>query len=162
MTDYIRGIDLIKYTDGTTTAYYFTDDHGSTSSLYGANGTKLSDYTYDAFGNEENQSTDTNPFRYCGEYTDQESGLVYLRARYYDPQTGRFVSEDGHIEAIYDCDGNLVVSDEDMGSYNFVPSGESWIGHGIYDVLPWILYGNTPEDSTEWYERGGSLIGIYP
>ena len=82
VTDYIRGIGLIKYTDGITTAYYFTDDHGSVSSLYNATGTKLADYTYDAFGNEEQvSSTDTNPFRYCGEYYD-------LRNRYYDPSIG--------------------------------------------------------------------------
>ncbi len=35
-----------------------------------------------------------NPFGYRGEYTDSESGLVYLRARMYDPQTGRFINED--------------------------------------------------------------------
>ena len=114
VTDYIRGIGLIKYTDGTTTAYYFTDDHGSTSSLYNATGTKIADYTYDAFGNEAQvSSTDTNPFRYCGEYTDQESGLVYLRARYYDPQTGRFISEDNYwnpSNMIYGADGMLLIS----------------------------------------------------
>lgn len=37
---------------------------------------------------------DTNPFRYCGEYFDEETGFVYLRARYYSPDIGRFVSED--------------------------------------------------------------------
>ena len=35
-----------------------------------------------------------NPYRYCGEYTDLETGYVYLRARYYDPNLGRFISED--------------------------------------------------------------------
>ena len=37
---------------------------------------------------------DSNPFRYCGEYADRETGLLYLRNRYYDPSTGRFISED--------------------------------------------------------------------
>jgi RHS repeat-associated protein len=36
-----------------------------------------------------------NPFRYAGEYLDAETGYYYLRARYYDPQTQRFISEDG-------------------------------------------------------------------
>lgn len=35
-----------------------------------------------------------NPFRYCGEYYDEESGLIYLRNRYYDPSIGRFITED--------------------------------------------------------------------
>lgn len=36
----------------------------------------------------------TNPFLYAGEVYDKESGFYYLRARYYDPKMGRFVSED--------------------------------------------------------------------
>ena len=32
--------------------------------------------------------------QYCGEYTDQESGFIYLRNRYYDSETGRFINED--------------------------------------------------------------------
>jgi len=52
-------------------------------------------YTYDAFGNEQNASpTDANIFRYCGEYWDKETTTYYLRARYYAPRTGRFVTED--------------------------------------------------------------------
>lgn len=35
-----------------------------------------------------------NPFRYCGEYFDKETGSIYLRARYYDPATSRMLSED--------------------------------------------------------------------
>ena len=37
---------------------------------------------------------DANAFRYCGEYFDSESGTIYLRARYYDPTIGRFISRD--------------------------------------------------------------------
>ncbi|MBQ1554791.1 MAG: hypothetical protein IIZ68_04970 [Clostridia bacterium] len=37
---------------------------------------------------------DPNPFRYCGEYFDVESGAYYLRARYYGPSIGRFTQED--------------------------------------------------------------------
>lgn len=52
-------------------------------------------YDYDAFGVEKNPSSeDSNPFRYCGEYYDVETGTYYLRARYYDPRIGRFTSED--------------------------------------------------------------------
>ena len=35
-----------------------------------------------------------SPFGYCGEYFDSETGFVYLRNRYYDPNTGRFISQD--------------------------------------------------------------------
>ena len=52
-----------------------------------------------------------NPFRYTGEYTDSETGLVYLRNRMYDPETGRFISEDPIRDGLnwyaY-CEGNPV------------------------------------------------------
>lgn len=53
-------------------------------------------YEYDAFGNEtlENEKSEYNPFRYNGQYYDEETGFIYLRNRYYDPGTGRFTSED--------------------------------------------------------------------
>ena len=58
------------------------------------------DYTYESAENlflpRYGMKADTNPFRYCGEYFDEETGFVYLRARYYSPDTGRFVSEDTH------------------------------------------------------------------
>ena len=54
-------------------------------------------YVYDAFGVEKDpDSADPNPFRYCGEYFDRETGTYYLRARYYSPETGRFTQEDTH------------------------------------------------------------------
>ena len=39
---------------------------------------------------------DGNPFRYCGEYYDGETKTYYLRARYYDPNIGRFTQQDTH------------------------------------------------------------------
>ena len=54
---------------------------------------------------------DTNPFRYCGEYFDIETGFIYLRARYYDPTLGRFISEDparDEINWYLYCNGNPV------------------------------------------------------
>ena len=43
---------------------------------------------------ESIDSSDTNPFRYCGEYYDSEIEQIYLRARYYDPSLGRFTQSD--------------------------------------------------------------------
>jgi len=41
-----------------------------------------------------NAGVDNNPYRYSGEYYDTESRYTFLRARYYDPAIGRFISED--------------------------------------------------------------------
>lgn len=43
---------------------------------------------------EKTDSGDTNPFRYCSEYYDAETGNIYLRARYYDLSTCSFIPED--------------------------------------------------------------------
>ena len=52
-------------------------------------------FIQDAFGVETNpDSNDTNPFRYCSEYYDTETGNYFLRFRYYAPSTARFISED--------------------------------------------------------------------
>ena len=55
----------------------------------------LNTYSYDAFGVEIGpDNDDANPFRYAGQYYDTETGTYYLRARYYDPATGRFTQQD--------------------------------------------------------------------
>ena len=75
--------------------YYLYNAHGDVVQLTDGSGTVTKSYAYDAFGNEVNPSaSDTNPFRYCGEYYDVETGAIYLRARYYDPSTGRFTQQD--------------------------------------------------------------------
>ena len=64
-------------------------------------------YTYDAFGVQASPDVnDLNPFRYAGEYVDKETGYTYLRARYYQPSTGRFLTEDTHWNQ-----GNMIYGD---------------------------------------------------
>ena len=45
--------------------------------------------------------TSYNPYRFTGQQWDQDSGLYYLRARYYDPSTGRFISMDYRDPNVY-------------------------------------------------------------
>ena len=97
---YIRGTNLVaKYNykngDKTEYTYYTQNAHGDVVNLTNANGEVTKTYKYDAFGVEKDiDDNDTNAFRYCGEYYDAESGTIYLRARYYDPSIGRFISRD--------------------------------------------------------------------
>jgi len=77
------------------TSYYHADGLGSISSLSNAAGTIANTYTYDSFGKLTNSTGSlVNPFRYTARESDTETGLYYYRARYYDPLTGRFLSED--------------------------------------------------------------------
>lgn len=94
---YIRGNDLVYADKGTNTEKqsYVTDPHGNVVQLIDESGNVIKTYEYDSFGNEINpNSKDDNSFRYCGEYYDKEMEKIYLRARYYQPAVGRFLTRD--------------------------------------------------------------------
>ncbi len=94
---YVRGINLIYAEASGAVKYYLFNGHGDVVQLTGNIGDVSKSYDYDAFGNEKNpDAADTNVFRYCGEYFDKETGTIYLRARYYDPEVGRFITEDSY------------------------------------------------------------------
>ncbi|MFR5797228.1 MAG: RHS repeat-associated core domain-containing protein [Oscillospiraceae bacterium] len=96
----MRGTNLVaKYNywngDKSEYTYYTQNAHGDVVNLTDKDGKVTKSYRYDAFGVEKNiDENDTNAFRYCGEYYDAEMGTIYLRARYYNPSTGRFISRD--------------------------------------------------------------------
>jgi RHS repeat-associated protein len=92
---YVYGLELISATDGGGAQKYFMHDGlGSVSHLIDGSGTDVGDYLYDAFGNFRWQFGPANYWFYAGEQRDSESGLYYLRARYYDPASGRFLGQD--------------------------------------------------------------------
>jgi RHS repeat-associated protein len=79
------------------TTYFLQDGLGSTTGLTDDDGAMTATYQYDVFGALKTQTgeADTN-WRFTGELNDSSMGrsLYYLRARYYDPATGRFLSRD--------------------------------------------------------------------
>ena len=90
------------------TYWNIVDCRGSILSTYKDRPNSFNDIqkkTYDAFGNmvDSGGLNINNPYGYNGEYVDYETGFVYLRARYYDPNIGRFTQEDTHRT----CDTNL-------------------------------------------------------
>jgi RHS repeat-associated protein len=107
---YLRGINLIK---SNVQGYYLFNAHGDVVQRADGGGIVTKAYVYDAFGVESGlDENDTNPFRYCAEYFDQETGSIYLRARYYDPSVGGFMSEDEYwkTHSIYEGNNNLMPS----------------------------------------------------
>ena len=77
------------------TSYFEQDGIGSVTSLSNGAGSLVQTYTFDSFGNQTASSGSlTNPFQYTAREFDPETGLYFLRTRYYDPSTGRFLSED--------------------------------------------------------------------
>jgi RHS repeat-associated protein len=93
--EYVWGQGLIgRVTAGGTATYAHADGLGSIRLLTDAMGTSVGTKQYDAFGAARTTTGVMLPFGYTGEQEDSESGLVYLRARYLDPGTGRFLSQD--------------------------------------------------------------------
>nr|WP_302596258.1 RHS repeat-associated core domain-containing protein [uncultured Cellulosilyticum sp.] len=75
--------------------YYVTNGHGDVTQIINEQGQIINTYKYDEWGNILDQVEGiNNPIRYAGEYYDEESGLYYLRARYYAPSIGSFINHD--------------------------------------------------------------------
>jgi RHS repeat-associated protein len=75
--------------------YLHHDQQGSTRLLTGSTGASEATTTYDAYGNTTGTTgTATTPLGYDGQYTNADTGLIYLRARAYDPATAQFISTD--------------------------------------------------------------------
>ena len=93
---YVRGDDLISQKDKQgSISYYLHNAHGDVTTLVDSAGNVRNSYSYDAFGNITSYTEQVeNRFRYAGEQYDTATGLIYLRARYYDPKIGRFTQED--------------------------------------------------------------------
>jgi RHS repeat-associated protein len=92
---FVYGLDLISRTDDQDDQeYYLHDGLGSTTGLTDDQGSVTDTYQYDAFGTIRSQTGSSgNEFKFTGEQVDS-TGMQYLRARYYDQATGRFLSQD--------------------------------------------------------------------
>jgi RHS repeat-associated protein len=78
-----------------TVSFYGYDGGGNVRNLTNSAGAVTDEYEYDAFGNAFTKVGSTpNVYLYRGEQYDPDLGLYYLRARYYNPSTGRFLSRD--------------------------------------------------------------------
>ena len=88
------GVDEhFQRTDGTGSYSYLTDALGSTAALTDSNGNSDVQYSYGPYGSLSVTGSTTNSYDYTGRESDG-LGLHYYRARYYNPTTGRFLSED--------------------------------------------------------------------
>lgn len=94
--DYVNGLgtdNKLSQSSSVPGKLYFLQDHlGSTAVLTGADGSVIERSQYEAFGNSTGSSF--TRYGFTGRERDNANGLLYYRARYYDPSSQRFVSED--------------------------------------------------------------------
>ncbi len=88
------GSPLIQHGPDGTVTFLHADQLGSVRVLTDEGGDVVGSQAFDPYGNPTERSGIATPFGYAGEYTDDETGLQYLRARFYDPTTGQFLSRD--------------------------------------------------------------------
>ena len=104
---YLYGLDgIIGFKYGEDYYFYQKNLQGDVIEIIDRSGLTVANYTYDAWGNHKvlnpdgTENTDSsfignkNPIRYRSYYYDVETGLYYLKTRYYDPENARFISPD--------------------------------------------------------------------
>lgn len=89
------GLPIEQISSKETPAYLHHDQLGSTRLLTNSNGESIGSFAYSPYGTlEASTGSATTPLRFAGQYTDAQSGLQYLRARFYDPTTAQFLTRD--------------------------------------------------------------------
>jgi len=123
---YAYGDDLISQTRGTSTSYYLTDGQLSIRQLTNASADVTDTYVFDAFGILiDHTGTTENNYLYTGEQYDPNIGFYYLRARYLNTKTGRFLTHDPLLGNPFDPISLHRYLYASMDPVNFIdPSGQ--------------------------------------
>jgi len=93
-TDVAAPAEVLEGTDASGTAYFVHDGSESTTALTDATGALTSRYRYNTAGLPASGNGPETGYTWNGAQYDTTTGLYYLNDRYYDPTTGRFISED--------------------------------------------------------------------
>jgi RHS repeat-associated protein len=128
---YTYGLQRISQTqqiaNAWTPAFYGYDGAGTVRLLTDNTGTVTDTYDYDAWGNTVDTTGSTpNVYLYRGEQYDPDLGLYYLRARYFNPLSGRFLTRDpeaGRIKVPATLNRYLYGNGDPIGRVD--PSGRS-------------------------------------
>jgi RHS repeat-associated protein len=99
---FIYGNGPVAMQTPTQTYFYHLDPQGSVAEMTNSAGAVAAAYTYDGYGNVTTTGTTppANPLLFQGQFYDTATGLYYMRARNYDPTTGRFTQRDPATETV--------------------------------------------------------------
>jgi RHS repeat-associated protein len=156
---YLYGLDIIaEQLAGADRYYYVHDGLGSVRQLVDSTGQIETRYTYDPFGVPLEGNGVPNPWQFTGEAWDAGVELLYLRARYYQPETGRFITKDPWAGDAWRPSTLNAYTYVDSNPSSYVdPSGlEGWGPGGLF---PEITPGPAPP---EYLEMVLMLMPIIP
>jgi RHS repeat-associated protein len=153
------GVPIEQVSSAGSVLYLHHDQQGSTRLLTSSTGAKEAGFTYDAYGNTTGTTgTAKTPLGYDGQYTSSDTGLIYLRARVYDPVTAQFLSVDPVVSltgAPYNyAEDNPLNRGDATGLSSWNPLSESFwtegnvISEGPLNPIPYY------EKEIESYENG--------
>ncbi len=90
-----NGVPIEHISSEETPSYYHQDQLGSTRLLTNGSGEAVGTFTFSPYGKLEGSTgAATTPIGFAGQYSNQQSGFQYVRARVYDPATGQFLTSD--------------------------------------------------------------------
>jgi RHS repeat-associated protein len=150
-TDYVYGPGALplEQITGSSVEWLHHDQIGSTRLITSSTGATLATFSFGPYGNtvKATGSAKTSML-YAGQYRDSESGLYYLRARYYDPATGQFLTVDPDIATTRSP--YAYVSGDPLNTMD--PTGEwpSWVTNTVSAV--------SNAASTAWNDTGGRIV----
>jgi RHS repeat-associated protein len=116
-------VEQIENTTGTV-QYLHHDQQGSTRLITGSTGKEEGKCSYSAYGTPTCEGTATTPLGYDGQYTSPDTGLIYMRAREYDPATAQFLTRDpleGITDEPYSYTGDNPINREDALGLIWIP-----------------------------------------
>jgi RHS repeat-associated protein len=143
LTKYINGEGIdnkLRVQTGSNVNYFLADHLGSTNGLADASGNLTASTNYDSFGNASNANFPTR-YQFTGREYDSFTGLQYSRARWYDANLGRFISEDP-----------IGFRGGDINLYGYVWNSPN----SFTDPMGLDGWGN---DTADWLDNGISNIG---
>ena len=136
-----------------TAAWYLTDRVGSVRDLVDNSGGLIDHLNYDGFGNVtfEAQPANGDRFKWTSRELDAETGLQYNRARYYDPKTGRWISQDSAGFAA--GDPNLYRYVDNSTPNGTDPSGLFGPGPGFNPGAAYAAYQQAQQEQQKYYDQ---------
>ena len=143
-------LEPIAQDSGDGWLYHLTDVNGAPLELVDGRGRSAARFDRTVFGvlSARPGAAATTPFRFSGQWADEETGLHYNRYRYYDPDAGRYISPDPTY-----VDGGL-------NFYAYGPNPVAWV-----DPMGWArthlttVRGMNPEDARHAARAQGPIIG---
>jgi len=133
---YRYGPQVVWMEEGGNIFFLHADGQGSVRLVTNLSGQVVAEYSYDAFGNQLEGEEGWNPFKYCGIFgyrEDEETALMKVGARYYDPTIGRWIQKAPILSGF-----NWWVYCENDPVNKIDPSGKSWV---VEFIIEWIGVG---------------------